>query len=143
MDLDDLHNEVLRAFDDICAVRGRKQRGGGAGFMPLADAYLEEDSHQIVVRFELPGMERDDINLFVDHRELAVRGERRFPAAEGRVYQQVEMDYGPFERRIRLTVDVDPDATTATYEAGVLEVRLSLVEREGAKQIKINTEAQS
>jgi len=142
VDLDDLHNEVLRAFDDICAVRGRQQRGA-SGFMPLADAFYEESSRQIVVRFELPGMERDDISLFVERRELAVRGDRRFPAGEGRVYQQVEMDYGPFERRIRLTVDVDPDATTATYEAGVLEVRLTLIEREGAKQIRINAEAES
>ena len=94
------------------------------------------------MRFELPGMERDEISLLVDRRQLAVRGERRFPVGEGRVYQQVEMDYGPFERRIRLTVDVDPDATTATYEAGVLEVRLTLVEREGARQIKINAEAE-
>ncbi|MGO8684303.1 MAG: Hsp20/alpha crystallin family protein [Thermoleophilia bacterium] len=141
MDIDDLHSDVLRAFDDICAVRGRQQRGG-SGFRPLADAFYEEASRQVVVRFELPGMERDEISLLVDRRQLAVRGERRFPVGEGRVYQQVEMDYGPFERRIRLTVDVDPDATTATYEAGVLEVRLTLVEREGARQIKINAEAE-
>jgi HSP20 family protein len=141
VDIDDLHSDVLRAFDDICAVRGRQQRGG-SGFRPLADAFYEEASRQVVVRFELPGMERDEISLLVDRRQLAVRGERRFPVGEGRVYQQVEMDYGPFERRIRLTVDVDPDATTATYEAGVLEVRLTLVEREGARQIKINAEAE-
>lgn len=140
MEIDDLHSEVLRAFDDICAVRGRQQRGA-SGFRPLADAFYEESSRQIVVRFELAGIERDEIQLTVDRRELAVRGDRRFPAGEGRIYQQVEMDYGPFERRIRLTVDVDPDETSATYEAGVLEVRLTLVEREGARQIKINAEA--
>lgn len=141
MDIDDLHSDVLRAFDDICAVRGRQQRGG-SGFRPLADAFYEDASRQVVVRFELPGMDRDEISLLVDRRQLTVRGERRFPVSEGRVYQQVEMDYGPFERRIRLTVDVDPEATTATYEAGVLEVRLTLVEREGARQIKINAEAE-
>ena len=54
-----------------------------------------------------------------------MRGERTFPTREGRVYQQVEMDYGPFERRVRLMIDVDPDVTTATYEAGILEVRLN------------------
>lgn len=141
MDIDDLHSDVLRAFNDICAVRGRQQRGG-SGFRPLADAFYEDASRQVVVRFELPGMDRDEISLLVDRRQLTVRGERRFPVGEGRVYQQVEMDYGPFERRIRLTVDVDPEATTATYEAGVLEVRLTLIEREGARQIKINAEAE-
>ena len=69
-----------------------------------------------------------------------MRGERTFPTREGRVYQQVEMDYGQFERRVRLMIDVDPDVTTATYEAGVLEVRLTLTEREqGARKINIQT----
>ena len=138
MDIDDIHNDVLRSFDDICAFRGRHQRGA-SGFRPLADAFYEEASRQVVVRFELPGLERDEISLFVDRRELTVRGNRRVSAGEGRVYQQVEMDHGPFERCIRLTVDVDPDATTATYEAGVLEVRVTLAEREGARHIKVNT----
>ena len=137
MEIDDLHSDVLRAFDDICAVRSRHQRGA-SGFRPFADAFYEEASRQVVVRFELPGLERDEIALLVDRRELTVRGNRRFPAGEGRVYQQVELDYGPFERCIRLTVDVDPEATTATYEAGVLEVRVTLAEREGARHIKVN-----
>ena len=137
MEIDDLHRDVLRAFDEICATRGRHQHSA-SGFRPLADAFYEEASCQVVVRFELPGLERGEISLLVDRRELTVRGNRRFSAGEGRVYQQVEMDYGPFERRIRLTVDVDPDATTATYEAGVLEVRITPAEREGARQIKVN-----
>jgi HSP20 family molecular chaperone IbpA len=50
------------------------------------------------------------------------------------------MDYGPFERRVRLMVDVDPDSTSATYEAGVLEVRLTLAERDtAARKIQITT----
>jgi len=76
----------------------------------------------------------DEIELLVDRRELVVRGERSFSTREGRVYQQVEMDYGPFERRVRLMVDVDPEVTTATYEAGVLEVRLTLIDREGGPE---------
>jgi HSP20 family molecular chaperone IbpA len=50
------------------------------------------------------------------------------------------MDYGPFERRVRLMVDVEPDSTSATYEAGVLEVRLTLVDRDtSARKIHIAT----
>ena len=139
MDLDRMHNEVLRAFNDSCVVATRHQYRG-RGFRPLADAYFEEDSREIVVRFELPGMTLESIELLVDRRELVVRGERAFPTREGRVYQQVEMDYGPFERRVRLMVDVDPEVTTATYEAGVLEVRLTLTERDpGARKIDIQT----
>ena len=80
-----------------------------------------------------------DIELLVDRRELVVRGERTFQTKEGRVYQQVEMDYGPFERRVRLMVDVDPEVTTATYEAGILEVRITLTPQGGARKIDIQT----
>jgi HSP20 family protein len=139
VDRDKLHNEVLRAFNDSCVVSTRQQYRG-RGFRPAADAYFEEESREIVVRFELPGMALEDIELLVDRRELVVRGERGFPSGEGRVYQQVEMDYGPFERRVRLMVDVEPEVTTATYDAGVLEVRLTLTEREaGARRIDIRT----
>ena len=138
MSIEKLQSDVLRAFNDACVVSGRSQYRG-RGFQPAADAYFEEETREIVVRFELPGMERGDIELYIDRRELVVRGERVFPTAGGRVYQQVEMDHGPFERHVRLMVDVDPESSCATYEAGILEVRLALVEREGARRIQINT----
>ena len=139
MDFEKMHNEVLRAFNDSCVIATRQQYRG-RGFQPAADAFFEEDTREIVVRFELAGMALDEIELYVDRRELVVRGERGFPTREGRVYQQVEMDYGPFERRVRLMVDVDPEVTTATYESGILEVRLTLTEREaGARKIDIQT----
>ena len=83
-----------------------------------------------MVRFEIPGMERDDIELLVDSRQVMVRGERRFPRAADRSYQQVELDYGSFERRLRLALDIDPDNATATYDNGILEVRLAPASRE-------------
>jgi len=139
VDVEKLHSDVLRAFNDSCVVATR-QRYHGRGFRPAADAYFEEDTREIVVRFDLAGMAMGDIELLVDRRELIMRGERAFPRREGRVYQQVEMDYGPFERRVRLMVDVEPEVTTATYEAGVLEVRLTLTEPEqGARKIDIQT----
>jgi HSP20 family protein len=139
VDFEKMHNEVLRAFNDSCVIATRQQYLG-RGFRPVADAFFEEDTREIVVRFDLPGLALDEIELLVDRRELVVRGERAFTTREGRVYQQVEMDYGPFERRVRLMVDVDPEVTTATYEAGILEVRLTLAEQEGsARKIDIHT----
>jgi len=138
VDIDRLHNEVLRAFNDSCVVHTRQY--GGRGFCPSADVYFEEDTREIVVRFELPGMTMDAIELLVDRREIVIRGERTFPAHGGRVYQQVEMDHGPFERRVRLLVDVDPEVTTATYAAGILEVRLTLTPQdEGVHKVEIQT----
>jgi HSP20 family protein len=103
--------------------------------------YFESDSGQIIVRFEVPGLDRSEINLLVDRRQVVVRGERRFPRASNRSYQQVELDYGPFERRLRLAVDIDPDNTAATYDNGILEVRLALAQREHeVSQIPIRSE---
>jgi HSP20 family protein len=133
-----MQSEVLRAFNDSCVVSSRSQFRP-RGFQPAADAYFEEETREIVVRFELPGMERADIGLYIDRRELVVRGERTFPTAGGRVYQQVEMDYGPFERHVRLMVDVDPESSSATHEAGIREVRLALGERGGARRIQITS----
>ncbi len=135
MDFEKMHNEVLRAFNDSCVIATRQQYRG-RGFQPAADAFFEEDTREIVVRFELPGMALDEIELYVDRHELVVRGERSFPTREGRVYQQVEMDYGPFRSATYgYMIDVDPEVTVATYESGILEVRLTLTEREaGARR---------
>jgi len=130
---DDLHRELLRVFADACTPRAPRPIGKH-GYCPPADVFYEAAGDEVVVRFELPGLERDEINLFVERRELLVRGERRFPVAESRSYQQVELDYGSFERRIRLAVDVDPDKTVATYDHGILEVRLALAPVETASR---------
>lgn len=137
MDYDRLHNDVLRTFADTCEIATRQRYYRGR-FSPAADAFFDEKTHELVARFELPGVSFDEIELLVDRRELVVRGERPFASGEGRLYQQVEMDYGPFERRVGITVDVDSEATSATYEAGILEVRMALSERtRGARKIDI------
>jgi HSP20 family molecular chaperone IbpA len=136
---DDIHREVLRVFADACTPRAQRPLGV-QGYCPPADVFYEARTDEVVARFELPGVELDDINLFVDRRQLEIKGERRFPVAEGRSYQQVELDYGGFERRIRLSVDIDPDNTSAAYEHGILEVRLALADSErGACRIPIRT----
>ena len=139
MDFDRMHNEILRAFDETCQLTARHRSLGGT-YAPAADAYLDEVSRALVARFELPGVCLDDIELLVDRRELVVRGDRAFASGEGRIYQQLEMDYGRFERRLRFTADVDPEAATATYEAGILEVRIALVqEAGGAQRVDVHT----
>lgn len=82
MDFEKMHDEVLHAFHESCAVAARQQYRG-RGFRPAADAYFEEDTREIVVRFELPGMTLDGIELLVDRRELVVRGERPFRPGRG------------------------------------------------------------
>lgn len=138
MDFDRMHDELLRAFDQSCQMAATRQRYQGGRFSPAADAFFDENSNELVARFELPGLALEDIELLVDRREVVVRGERVFDSQEGRVYQQVELDYGPFERHVRISADVDPEATTATYHAGILEVRMGLAPRpSGARKVDI------
>ena len=115
MDRDKLHREVLRTFDNACISRSA-QYSSRVGFVPLADVYFEEESRQLVVRFELPGLTREAIQLEVESRKVVVHGRRTFSGGDGRVYQQVEMDYGDFVRQIRLAVDVEPDTFMAVTE---------------------------
>jgi HSP20 family protein len=80
------------------------------------------------VIFELPGVDPASLNLEVGERTLVVSGERARPKVDGYVYQQMEIEYGPFQRQVRLSEDVDASAASARYEQGMLTVRLPVAE---------------
>jgi len=98
-------------------------RGMRRGFRPDVDCFRTEDPAAIVVLLELPGIEPERIQLVAAPRGLLVTGERRRPKECGH-YQQMEIEYGPFQRELTFAEDIDPDATTATYERGILRVTL-------------------
>ena len=85
---------------------------------------------------ELPGMDPDSVELLVAGRSFIVSGTRERPIVPGARYQQMEIEYGAFQRRIELGEDVDPTRATATYERGLLRVVLPLAEH-GSAQTKI------
>jgi len=66
------------------------------------------------------------VRIFAAGTALVVSGVRERPHPAGARYHQVEIEYGPFERRIELAEDVDADAATATYEAGMLRLEVPL-----------------
>jgi HSP20 family protein len=69
-----------------------------------------------------------------------IRGERPVQETEGRVYQQVEIEAGPFRRVVQLNADVVAEEATATYEDGVLRVALPLrTSRQASRQVPIET----
>jgi HSP20 family molecular chaperone IbpA len=137
--VDEIHDEVLRVFNDVCMPRAR-QRSTAHGFCPLADVFFEEPTGEIVVRLSCR-RNREEIQLYVERRQLTVRGRREFPAGEGRSTSGRD-GLRPFERRIRLAVDVDDDKTYATYDEGVLEIRLPLLTQESkVQQVPIKVEA--
>ena len=95
------------------------------GFRPAAE--IANDGDDAVVRVELPGIDVEkDVNVEVDKGQLVIHGERRDERAEekdGRTLSEVR--YGSFRRSFRLPTHVNGDAISASYDAGVLTVRVA------------------
>lgn len=100
-----------------------------AGFMPRVDVYYQEQPAAAVISMELAGVTLEDLTIDVQGRAVRIAGRRPPVAQAGRVYQQLEIEHGPFERIIELGADVEADAARATYEDGVLEIELPLARR--------------
>lgn len=126
-DVDRLQEELEELFSDLWRVPGFS--GPRAGFRPRVDCFHTDDPHTLTVVVELPGVDPRSVRVAVGERMLAIAGERPRPRVPGRVYQQMEIAYGPFERRVRLVEDVDPERAAATFEHGVLTIELPAAER--------------
>jgi HSP20 family protein len=96
------------------------------------DCFRTGDALTVLV--EIPGIDGDKVDLFVAEGTLYLAGTRVRPRLEGQVYQQMEIDYGPFRRQVALGADVDVAQARATYEQGILTIVLPLAERAPAKE---------
>ena len=91
---------------------------------PRTDVY--ETDEELVVHMDIAGMRAEDFNVELNDGILKISGERTTRGQGGkRHYHAMEVQIGPFERRFRLPVVVDPSSIHATYEHGFLEVRLA------------------
>jgi HSP20 family protein len=129
-DIDKLHEEIEELFADLWQVP--RFAGPRTGFRPNVDSYHTDEPHRLTVVIELPGVDPETISIVVGERALAVSGDRPRPKVEGRVYQQMEIEYGPFRRLIRLPEDVDPEQAKAIFERGIVTVTLPVTESAGA-----------
>jgi HSP20 family protein len=92
----------------------------------------------VTVVVDLAGIDPEGVDVVVTERTVVISGERRRPGLESRVsYRQMEIEYGPFRRRISLAEDVDPEAAEATYEHGLLTVVLPLAQRPRTGKVSI------
>ncbi|GAA5116086.1 Hsp20/alpha crystallin family protein [Pseudonocardia adelaidensis] len=110
------------------------------GFVPAAE--VERDGDDALVRLELPGLDAErDVTVEIDGGRLVVRGERRDERTEERDGRSLrEVRYGSFRRSFGLPAHVTADAVTASYDAGVLTVRVAGAHAgSGARQIPVTT----
>jgi HSP20 family protein len=99
------------------------------GFRPECDCFRTDDPPAFHIVLELPGIDPNTIEMAVVGRSFLVVGRRERPPAAGARYQQMEIEYGAFRRRIELGEDVDPSQAKARYERGLLKVDLPLARR--------------
>lgn len=124
-----MRREMDELFGDVLQRPGIAPRKRG-GFSPAVDVYYADSPPRAVVTAELPGIDADRLSLEIQGRELVLSGHRRANEAEGRVYQQVEIEHGPFRRVVQLGAEVRGEEAKAIYEDGLLRVELPLVEQE-------------
>ncbi len=116
---------------DLDEVARRSGLGGGQvapTFVPAVE--VVRDGQDVVVRFELPGMAADDIAIEVERGRLVVSGERSAPPVreddDSRVLVR-ELRYGAFRREFALPQGISPEQVEASYDAGMLDVRVRAV----------------
>ena len=124
--MDKLQEEIEELFADLWQVP--RFSGLRHGFRPNVDCFHTDDPHALTVVVELPGVDPQSVRIVAGERVLIVSGERKRPQVRGRVYQQMEIEVGPFQRQVRLAEDVDPSRATASLEQGVLTIELPVVE---------------
>jgi HSP20 family protein len=115
-----LQDEVLRAFAPFFgSTSGARQ----AGVFPPVNIF--DDGEKFLVRAEMPGVNRDTLEVTAQGGQLTLRGERNIEAPDAKAsYHRRECEGGQFRRVVDLPQAVDAANITATYRNGVLEVEL-------------------
>ena len=143
-DVSTLQGRFNRLLDE--ALRGWPQGAQDDGdslvgrWLPPVDVFEDKDAVRITA--ELPGVKPEDVKISLENNVLTVRGEKRQTAEEttDRVHRY-ERTYGAFERSFAVPSTVDAEHIQASYDQGVLTVRLPKVERAKPRQIDVKVQA--
>ncbi len=130
-----IREELDRLFSTLATGRGVRE-GRETLWLPAVD--VEETDDAVIVRAEVPGMEKDDIKVTITDDTLVISGERREEKEEKeKNYHHREIYYGKFYRAVRLPVDVDREKAKASYKQGILEIVLPKSERVKPRTIDV------
>ena len=138
-DLNMLQDRMNRLFDDAGRPWRTDEPAATTSWSPSVDIF--ETEGEIVVKAELPGMDRKDIQLNLENNVLSLRGERKFQKeTKDDNYHRIERSYGVFSRSFSIPATVDEERIRADYKDGVLKIVLPKKDQAKPKQIKIATE---
>jgi HSP20 family protein len=135
-DITSLRDEMNRLFSRTLG----EGASAGSAWTPAVDIF--DTAEAIVLKAELPGLTPDDIDIEVDDNVLTIKGERRFEdkVEEGRYYR-LERAYGQFSRSVTLPQGVKADEISASFDQGVLEVRVPKADEVKPRKISVATSA--
>ena len=106
---------------------------------PAIEIYEEKDD--VVVKAELPGMKKEDLELNISDNLLTIKGEKKKEEeVKEKGYYYSERSYGSFTRTVEIPKDVQTDKVKASFKDGVLEIRLPKTEEAKRKEVKIKVE---
>jgi HSP20 family protein len=138
----DLKNEIDELFGELWQVS--RLSGLRRGFRPEVDSFLTDDPPTFTVVVELAGIDPDQVNVAATEGSLVISGERPRHLCEGRVYQQIEIEYGPFERLVHLPDDLDLAQAEARYDRGLLTIAIPIaVKAEAPEPVPIEIRRQT
>ena len=133
-------NRLFNAFFDVPASGGANGTGLRR-WVPAMD--LAETDDHFVLRADLPGLSQDDVNIELEDRVLTVSGERQAEHDDrGEGYYRVERAFGSFSRSLTLPEGIDPEGVEASFDRGVLEVRIPKPEERKPRKVAINVGSQ-
>lgn len=137
-DLDAIQKQMGNLFNFPFARYPEEDTGLLEGIWnPAMDIYDSKDN--IIVRVDIPGMKKEDIDISIHGSTLMIRGEKKESRdAKEEEYVRSERFYGSFNRAVSLPVPVDTAKVEAGYKNGVLELTLPKKEESKPKQLKIN-----
>ncbi|MCU0307481.1 MAG: Hsp20/alpha crystallin family protein [Thermoleophilia bacterium] len=134
-EMSSLRDEMNRLFS-----RSIGETGGASAWTPAVDVF--DGKEAITLKAELPGLAAEDIDIEVDDNVLTIRGERRFEekVEDGRYYR-LERAYGSFSRSLQLPQGIRADDIAATFDKGVLEVRVPKADEVRPRRIAVSAQA--
>jgi HSP20 family protein len=139
-----LQNEMNRLFNTVFDTPSTGN-GNGNGtlrrWMPAMD--LVESGDHFVLRADLPGLDQEDVKIELEDTTLTISGERKAEhESKDEGYYRVERAFGSFARSLQLPKGIDPEGVTASFDRGVLEVRIPKPEERKPRRIEIGGNGQ-
>ena len=139
-ELIELKGKINRVFEDLMG-RGDPSAGaaGPGEWTPRIDLYELPD--RVVLRADVPGVKREDLEIRLEGGQLLVRGRREQPAdLDPSSLCRMERQFGGFTRRYALPESIDPERVRASCREGVLEIVLGKRETAEARKIPVGNE---